>query len=94
MKWGPALQAVIRPVLELENQCKHHEAWSTEVLSSKRPNPKGFLLQQQKQVQRGEGFFLKTQSRNDMILCPLQHILFKAEGLKKEMPRGCSYPLT
>lgn len=61
-------------------------------LSSRRSNANDCVLQKQKLKLREKRAFPKDTEQNGMTPYPPQHTLVKAEGLKKEVPQGYSFP--
>ena len=89
----PTSQEVIQPVLELRRtEGSAKRAWNIGFLRSKRSTANDCVLQTQRLKLREKRAFPKDTEQNGMTPYPPQHTLFKAEGLKKEVPWGYSFP--
>ena len=93
MKWMPASQEVIQSALELRRiEGSAERAWKIAFLSSKRSNVKDCILQKHKRKPGEKRVFSKDTEQNGITpYSSPQHTLFKAERLKKEVPRGYSF---
>lgn len=94
MKWMPTSREVIQSALELRRTERSAErAWNIAFLSSKRSNVKDRILQKPKWKPGEKRAFSKDTEQNGITpYSSPQHTLFKAETVKKEVPRGYLFP--
>ena len=90
----PTTREVIQSALELRRTERSAErAWNIAFLRSKRSNVKDCILQKHKRKPGEKRVFSKDTEQNGITTYSSpQHTLFKAERLKKEVPRGYLFP--